>query len=782
FKQNGKVIITDISVIPVSDSNTDETSFLILFEKPELPQASEISNIAQKEHADDELSYLKQELQLTKEHLQSIIEEKDEVNQELWSANEEVQSTNEELQSVNEEMEAAKEELESTNEELLALNEELQTKNIELTASKEFAVNLLETANTIVLTLDSNAMITTFNRYAEELTGYKKEDVIGKNWFDIFIPPEDQKQVSRVINSALKHIPEASLNENCIVVKSGMERMISWHNNVLRDGAGKVIGLLSVGMDITEHKLAEEALKEAYEINKMIISESPIGIAIYDESGQCISANKSIGEIIGTTTEQVLKQNYNEIKSWKESGLFNTAKDAVKEGITQRREVQITSSFEKVLSIDCYFVPFQEKGKTNLMFMITDISAHKQAEIEKIKAQQYAAGQEKQALVGQVAGKIAHDFNNILGVIMGNAELSLMECDDLEIKKTLELIFEQTIQGKNLTKNLVAFAKDQELKQEFFNINKKINLVLDLLKRDIKKVEVVKDFEADLPNLLADSGMIEHAIVNLIQNSIHALGKADCPRIFIRTYCIDDSWVEENYIEENICIEIEDNGCGIPEEHLDNIYLPSFTLKGNKDIVGSYAKNVKGTGYGMSNIKKYVEQHKGTIAVESEFGTGTKFSICLPVTKKELTKKEKEEISKLKSQFGKNILLVEDEPAIADIQHRILTHKPCNHKVDIANDGNLAIELLKQNNYDFISLDYVLPGNVNGMDVYNYIRETDKIIPILFISGNIEFLESIKELKQKDTNIDHLSKPCQNKEYLSSINELLERTMAYNNS
>ncbi|MCK5100936.1 MAG: hypothetical protein KAR45_22695, partial [Desulfobacteraceae bacterium] len=117
FKQNGKVILTDISVIPVLDPNTEETSFLILFEKPKSPQTSEISNVAQQENANDELSYLKQELQLTKEHLQSIIEEKDEVNQELWSANEEVQSTNEELQSVNEEMEAAKEELESTNEE-----------------------------------------------------------------------------------------------------------------------------------------------------------------------------------------------------------------------------------------------------------------------------------------------------------------------------------------------------------------------------------------------------------------------------------------------------------------------------------------------------------------------------------------------------------------------------------------------------------------------------------------------------------------------------------------
>ncbi len=721
---------------------------------------------------------MKQELQVTKEHLQSIIEEKDDVNQELWAANEEVQSTNEELQSVNEEMEAAKEELESTNEELLALNEELQAKNIELTSSKEFAENLLETANTIVLTLDTKAIITSFNKYAEDLTGYKKEEVIGKNWFDFFIPLKDKQDIPKVFSGVLEKMPDVLQYENHILMKSGMERLINWNNNVLRDDSGEINGVLSIGMDITERKFAEDALKDAFELNEKIFLESPIGISIYDETGQCVSANKSIGNIIGASKEQVLAQNYNEIESWKKSGLLQTAKQALKEGVTKRQELQHTSTFNKRLNIDCYFVPFLKKGKINLMLMITDISAHKQAEIEKIKAQEYAAGQEKQALVGQIAGKIAHDFNNILGVIMGNAELSLLDCDSPEIKKTLELIFEQTIQGKNLTKNLVAFAKDQEIKQEFFNINQKIDLVLDLLKKDLKDIELVKEFKEGLPSLLADSGMIEHAIVNLLQNSIHAIGKVENPRIILRTNCIDNGWVEENYVDESICIEIEDNGCGIPKEHLDNIYLPSFTLKGSKDISGSYSKDVRGTGYGMSNIKKYVEQHKGTIAVKSEPGIGTKFSIYLPVTKKELTSKEKEEISKTELQFEKNILLVEDEKAIADIQSRILTHEPFNHKVDIAHDGKTAIELLKQNVYDFISLDYVLPGNINGMDIYNHIRETNKIVPILFISGNIEFLESIKELKQKDTNIDHLSKPCQNKEYLSRVNELLERASA----
>ena len=392
-----------------------------------------------------------------------------------------------------------------------------------------------------------------------------------------------------------------------------------------------------------------------------------------------------------------------------------------------------------------------------------DITEQKRAEKEKRKAERYAVEREKHAMVGQIAGKIAHDFNNILGVIMGNTELSLIDCKDENIRETLELILGQTLRGKNLTKNLVAFAKDQEPKQEFFRIGKKIDLVLNLLKKDLEGIELIKEESPNIPDLLADPGMVEHAVVNLIQNSIHALGFSERPRIIVRTYCA------QGYI----CLEIEDNGCGIPPEHIDHIYEPGVTLKGSKDTTGSYKHHIKGTGYGMANIKKYIEQHKGRISVQSEFGSGTTFTICLPVIEKEFSPEEKAEIARSRLTTGKYILHVEDEQAISTVQTRVLTQEPCFHKVDTAHDARTAIGLFDRNDYDFVSLDYTLPGEMNGMDVYHHIRQTNQRIPILFVSGNIEFLESIKALKQKDIYIDHLSKPCQNKEYINCINALM---------
>jgi len=407
------------------------------------------------------------------------------------------------------------------------------------------------------------------------------------------------------------------------------------------------------------------------------------------------------------------------------------------------------------------------KGKDNkpvgILGTTRNITERKKVENEKIEAQKIAGENKKLALVGQVAGKMAHDFNNVLGIIMGHSELALLKCKDLEIQSTFELIFNQTLRGKNLTKNLIAFAKSTEPRQVFFSINEKIDLVLNLLKNDLEGIEILKD-ELNRIDVLADSGMIEHSLVNLIQNSIHATGMTENPQIIIRIYCL----------EKTVVLEIEDNGCGIPEEHIENIYEPSFSLKGSQDVHGSYKNGIKGTGYGIANVKKYIELHNGNIFIESKLGSGTKVTLSLPMIEKELTKDEILKIQRTKNYSGKYILLVEDEPAVSDVQYQILTQEPFKHEVDIASNGQIAIEMLDKNQYDLISLDYMLPGKLNGMDVYKHIRDTNASVPILFISGNIEFLESIKMLKQKDPYLAHLSKPCMTIDYLNSINKLFE--------
>lgn len=385
---------------------------------------------------------------------------------------------------------------------------------------------------------------------------------------------------------------------------------------------------------------------------------------------------------------------------------------------------------------------------------------------ERRSAQKKLLENQKLALVGQIAGKMAHDFNNVLGIIMGTAEMAQMDCPHEPTRKSLKLIFDQTLRGKNLTRNLVAFAKNQEPKLEYFKVQEKIDLVLILLKKDLDGVDVRTEYAPDLPLLAADPGMIEHALVNLLQNAVHAVSLKPAPWIVIRAR-LENSWM---------IIEIQDNGCGIPPEYMDRVFEPAFTLKGSKDAGGAYEPGIKGTGYGMANVKRYVEQHRGTIDIQSVPENGTTVRIGLPVSDTPEVSQETGESGMEIDPFvtGRQILVVEDEPAISHVLSRLLTLPPCRHTVDIAEDGKAALDCLVRKSYDLVSLDYLLPGRRNGMDIYRHIRKHRNTLPVLFMSGNIQFLESIRLLQENDPYLDHVSKPCQGEDYLRSVNRLLQ--------
>jgi two-component system CheB/CheR fusion protein len=314
FKQSDTISTLDISVLPIQDYTRNEQFFLILFEKPP-SYINQIDTDPQTDPPQSDLERLRHELQSTKAHLQAIIEEKDEVNQELWASNEEVQSTNEELQSVNEEMEAAKEELESSNEELIALNEEMRAKNIELSIAKEFSENIVETAKTIVVTLDVNGKIITVNRHTEQCTGYKREEIIGKNWFDIFVPVRLHKEIKPLHQKVIDRESSVKLHENPILTRDGSELIINWSNSVLRDSSGQIWATLSIGMDVTEHREAEMALIESEEKYRRLVETSQDCIWQCDSEGRYTYLNPAWETILGYPLEDMYEKKFTEFQS-----------------------------------------------------------------------------------------------------------------------------------------------------------------------------------------------------------------------------------------------------------------------------------------------------------------------------------------------------------------------------------------------------------------------------------------------------------------------------------
>ena len=520
---------------------------------------------------------------------------------------------------------------------------------------------------------------------------------------------------------------------------------------ILKNATSKLI----MRIRLSEARAGEQRLKQ-------IVENLPLPIAEYGLDRKIRYANKAALKAFGFNRQDIEnglsilkmldKDERNRIRKWMQS---------LKKG--EHNPLVITAHRKDGRKLRGSIVSQKiiENGTcTGMRLCFIDLTQR----LKQEKATLMAAKQEKYALIGQVAGKMAHDFNNILGAIMGNAELTLLDCTDPETYHTLEIILAQVKRGRILTQNLVAFAKDQEITEKYFNINEKLDLVTDLLKKELQKTNIVKDYETDPPELLADPGMIEHALVNLIQNAVHAMAKTGTPELTLITRSHENS----------LTIVVQDNGCGIPDAYADQIFVPAFSLKGSRDMIRAYPENLKGSGYGLSNVKKYIDKHKGTIEFTSEAGHGTRFTITLPLRARDLLPEEKNELVEKNIICNRQILIVEDEDVISAVLKKILTSAPFFHTVEIARDGDAARELLSRQDFDLVSLDYILPGRSNGLDIYNEIRKTRKTLPVIFISGNIRFLESMEVLKASDPYVDHLSKPFKNIEYADKVNEWLQ--------
>ncbi|MFH1152807.1 MAG: PAS domain S-box protein [Pseudomonadota bacterium] len=607
------------------------------------------------------------------------------------------------------------------------------------------------------------------NRAGLDWFGYRGGGKNGKVKVTDLIPGEDSLLLEK-LTLAVRQGQDPGPVEMRFIKQDGSELYGQIYLAPIKDQE-EIIGVRACFQDLTERRKVEAALRESEKKYRTLFNGLDDAIMVHpfvDEGFKpFVEVNDVACSRYGYTREEFRHMTPMDICRSGNAARHATceARQALMAAGRKTMEVVHMDASGRTFPVEVTSSIFDFYGRAMILSAARDITDRKRSEQDRADALKFAAEQEKYALVGQVAGKMAHDFNNILMAIMGHAEISILDCRDDQILESLNIILEQTRRGRVLTQNLVAFAKDQEPREEFFNVNEKIDLVINLLRKELKSINLIRGFNFDIPDLLADPGMIEHVLVNLIQNAIHAMSLTPDPVLTIRTH--SDG--------RNLFIDIVDNGCGIPPRHLKEIFTPSFTLKGSRDTIGAYSPGIKGTGYGMANVKKYIEKHNGAISVDSAPGQGTRITLSIPLMNRDLTPGEQAALSHQILVREKRVLLVEDEPAIAAILLRILGSEPFHHDVVVAHDGDKALDAFENQDFDIISLDYLLPGGMTGLDVYRHIRKHNTRVPILFVSGNIEFLESMKDLKALDPNLDYLSKPCSNMAYVRKINQQLQQ-------
>ena len=388
---------------------------------------------------------------------------------------------------------------------------------------------------------------------------------------------------------------------------------------------------------------------------------------------------------------------------------------------------------------------------------------------EEAKLKRQVAQATKMQVVGQLAGGVAHDFNNILTAIIGHCDLMLMrhtpgdsDYDDIQQIKS------NSNRAAGLTRQLLAFSRQQTLRPQVVQLPDVVSEVSHLLKRLLgETVELVVKHGRHLGPVRADPGQLEQVIINLAVNARDAMGSNGGGTLTIQTYSVKAGQVAELGsdilpVADYSALSVTDTGCGIAPAVLGKIFEPFFTTK----EVG------KGTGLGLSTVYGIVKQSGGFIFADSKVGEGTRFVIYLPVHREETGAAADQKMVKPKENdlWGSGtVLLVEDEPMVRSVAERALTRH--GYKVITADNGEDALEVLgRGEEIDLLISDVVMPG----MDGPTMVREARKDRPdlkILFMSGYAE------EQLRNSINVDKASflpKPFS----VQELAEAVKRTLA----
>jgi two-component system cell cycle sensor histidine kinase/response regulator CckA len=339
-------------------------------------------------------------------------------------------------------------------------------------------------------------------------------------------------------------------------------------------------------------------------------------------------------------------------------------------------------------------------------------------------------------VVGQLAGGVAHDFNNILTAIIGHCDLMLMrhtpgdsDYDDIQQIKS------NSNRAAGLTRQLLAFSRQQTLRPQVLQLPDVISEVSHLLKRLLgETVQLVVKHGRNLGAVRADPGQLEQVIVNLAVNARDAMASQGGGMLTIQTYSVRADQVAELGSEilpvaDYSALSVMDTGCGIAPNILSKVFEPFFTTK----EVG------KGTGLGLSTVYGIVKQSGGFIFADSKVGEGTHFVIYLPVHREENEARKARRAPKPKQDelWGSGtVLLVEDEPMVRGVAERALTRH--GYKVITADNGEEALDLLATGEEIALLISDVVMPVMDGPTMVREARKTRPNLKILFMSGYAE--------------------------------------------
>ena len=605
------------------------------------------------------------------------------------------------------------------------------------------------------------------NRTALDFIGKEESEVKGKPfwetpWFSH--SPELQDQLRTAIKKAAGG--EFIRLEVFHPALDGKQHFFDLSIKPVKDDSGDVVLLIPEGRDITDRKLAEQVLLKNDRLLRRAEEMAKFGNWEFRMDETKVHASEGAKAIYGLEAREFCISEVRNISLPEYRPMLAGAlKDLIELGIPYNVEFKIRRPTDGKI-IDIHSMAEYDSSENIVFGVIQDITERKRAEEEQTRLQSQLLQAQKMDAVGQVAGGVAHDFNNILTAMSGYCFLARMKLgDDDPGRKYLDEILELTDRAASLTKNLLAFSRKQALIMSPVSINTIVSNMSKLLLRVIGE-DIKQDIHlsADDIIIMADGGQIEQVLMNLATNARDAMPRGGVLTVRVGTVQMDDAFIRTHgYGRPGLyaAITVEDTGIGMTAEVREKIFEPFFTTK----------EEGKGTGLGLAIVYGIVEQHNGFIEARSEPGKGAAFEIYIPAVGMQNVKRGAD-VDVLPVGGTETILLVEDESSLRTVTMTLLAE--FGYKVIEALDGRDAVEQFMKHKDDIhmILMDVIMP-NMSGPEAYREIQKVSPDAKVLFMSGYTADHLSAKGIDAERSNF--LSKPSSTPELLCKIREILDR-------
>jgi PAS domain S-box-containing protein len=627
-----------------------------------------------------------------------------------------------------------------------------------LRESEERFRSYIEQAPLGVFVADSQGRYVEVNPAAERITGYKAAQLTSMKIDDI-LPPQSLEAGWKHFQS-VKETGLASGNQVDVVRADGSTG--TWRVSASRLGPDRFLGFVE---DITEQQEQQERIA----LLGQMLDQAPAAITVHDTDGNFLFSNRQNMLLHGYKNEkEFLSINLHSLDVPEDEALLVERFRKIAEEGEAYFEVRHFRKDGSTFPLAVLAKKIEWKGRPAILSIAADISERKHAEQEREKLQSLLAQAQKMESVGRLAGGVAHDFNNMLNVILGHTEMALEDLASTDpLNKNLRKIQEAADRSASLTRQLLAFARKQTVAPKILDLNETITSMLGMLERLIgEDIHLLWKPGAGLDPVCIDPGQIDQILANLVVNARDAIGHHQ-GKITIETgsACFDEAYCQDHdeFVSgEYALLAVSDNGCGMGKVTLSQLFEPFFTTK----------ELGKGTGLGLATVYGIVRQNKGFINVYSEPGQGTTFRIYLPLHLAKALPAQEMALDKPRQRGHETILLVEDEPAILEMITTMLERE--GYTVVPAITPGEAIRLAKEHhgNIHLLMSDVVMP-EMNGRDLAKNILSLYPKIKCLFMSGYTANV--IAHHGVLDHGVNFIQKPFSKGDLGLKVREMLEQ-------